>query len=1296
MSRRIASIFLFTLVFTNSRCSVIAQVDAPLPSGVRAVWDLSRAYRESTPTRERICLNGLWRWQPAESHTAEVPKGTWGFFKTPGCWPGISDYMQKDCQTVYRHAAWRDADLSKVVNAWYQREITVPASWSGRKISLTADTLNSFAAVYLDGKKAGEMRFPSGEIDLTAHCRPGAKHLLTLFVMAMPLKAVRLSYTDTNAAREVKGTVARRGLCGDVYLVSNPRRTTLEAVNVDTSVQRGEITFSAVANGLRAGSRYQLRAEVLVGARVLKRFISARIHGEELKDGRIEFTQRWKPNRLWDIHTPQNQPIARVSLLNFDGATLDTAFPVRFGYREFRISGRDFYLNGTRIFLSSVPLDNAQVGAAWATYAGARESLERLKSFGINFVYTHNYDCEPGSHLAFGEILRAADDVGMLVALSQPHFSSYDWKAPEAERTNGYARDAEFYVRTARNHPSVVAYAMSHNATSYDEAKNPDLIDGIYEKRDSWSSNNVRQALRAEAIVKRLDPARIVYHHSSGNLGAMYTENFYTNFTPKQEIDDWFEHWATKGVKPLFLCEYGVPFSWDWTMYRGWYKGKREWGSANVPWDFSMAEWNAQFFGDRAYQITDQEKANIRWEAKQYREGRDGWHRWDYPHAVGSGIFDMQLQVIADYIQDNWRAFRTWGVSAFGPWEHENFWRMKPGVNRGRKELPVDWDRLQRPGFSADYLDQRYERMDLAYDRSDWEPTAAATALLRNSRPLLAYIGGKPSKFTSKDHIFHPGDTVDKQLIVINNSRETLSCQFAWELPGVLTGAGGTKLSTGNQARIPIRIKLPATLAAGRYELTMTARFGNSIQKGLCQDSFAIDVLPPTAPVQTSARIALFDPKGETSKLLDDVGAVYKRVEAFGDLSSFDVLVIGKEAITLTGAVPDVSRVRNGLKVIIFEQAAEVLEQRLGFRIAEYGLRQVFPRVPDHPLLSGLTTDSLRDWRGESTILAPRLKYTLKPMYGPMVKWCGLDLPHVWRCGNQGSVASVLIEKPARGDFLPIVDGGYSLQYSPLMVYREGKGMVVFCQMDVSGRTEDDPAAHLLSRNILRYVTDWKSSPFRDAALYGNARAKTHLEASGFELSSFTDGTTQKDALVVAGGFVLSSGARTPDRQISRRYDVLALGNDRIENFLTIADGLTTEQSEHISTFLPLAKSNSWLAGIGSADLYSRDPQVIQRITGGAETKGDGLLGSTPNGRVRYLQSSPWKFDPARSPNQKKVYRRLSFVLTRLLCNLGVACSSPLLDDMAKPVNGDEKRWLHGLYLDVPEEWDDPYRFFPW
>ena len=127
---------------------------------------------------------------------------------------------------------------------------------------------------------------------------------------------------------------------------------------------------------------------------------------------------------------------------------------------------------------------------------------------------------------------------------------------------------------------------MSHNATGYDEDMNPDMIDGIHSARSQWSANNVKGALAAEAIVARLDPGRIVYHHSSGNLSSMHTMNFYTNMAPSQELDDWFEHWATQGVKPVFTCEYMVPCTWDWTMYRGWYKGGRTFGNAEVPWEF--------------------------------------------------------------------------------------------------------------------------------------------------------------------------------------------------------------------------------------------------------------------------------------------------------------------------------------------------------------------------------------------------------------------------------------------------------------------------------------------------------------------------------------------------------------------------------------------------------------------------------------------------------------------------------------------------------------------------------------
>ena len=449
------------------------QSGVALPAGVRAVWDPGKAARETTPTRERLSINGLWRWQPAADNSVQVPTAAWGYYKVPACWPGIQDYMESDYQTLYRNPSWAKTNLSEVQSAWYQRTITIPQEWEGRRIVLDVEYLNSYAAIYVDGRKTGEIRFPAGQVDLSAVVRPGATHVLSLLVVSMPLKAVMESYNDTNAAREKKGSVERRGLCGDVWLIGEPAGARLSDVRIDTSFRQSRITFQAALAGLAPDGRYSLRARISDQGRSVAEFSGPAFLGREAQDGRATFTASWMPPKLWDLNTPQNQYAAELSLLDAAGQAVDIAAPVRFGFREFWILGRDFYLNGTRLYLSLVPLDNAQVGAASATYAAARETFLRLQSFGINFVYTHNYGCEPGSHLSFAEILRAADDTGMLVALSQPHFSAYDWKTPDADQTNGYARHAAFYVGVAGSHPSVVAYAMSHNATGYNEDIEP-------------------------------------------------------------------------------------------------------------------------------------------------------------------------------------------------------------------------------------------------------------------------------------------------------------------------------------------------------------------------------------------------------------------------------------------------------------------------------------------------------------------------------------------------------------------------------------------------------------------------------------------------------------------------------------------------------------------------------------------------------------------------------------------------------------------------------------------------------
>jgi hypothetical protein len=1269
-----------------------------LPPPVQAVWDLDRAYRESTGTRERISINGLWRWQPAGNNPETPPDAGWGYLRVPESWPGGPRETGK--AVFFPHPDWAGKDLAAITEAWQQRQITVPREWSGRRITLSTRYLNSYAAVFVDGRKAGEMRFPAGEIDLTSLCRPGETHSISMLVKALPLQAVMLSFNNTATGRQVEGRVVRRGLCGDVYIESMPAGPRITDVKVETSVRRWRITVDAALESLDPRAQYALQALVKDGDREVKRLTSGLFGVAELNHGHIAIMEHWRPEKLWDTDSPHQYEVS-LSLLDARSARLDEALPVGFGFREFWIDGRDFYLNGTRIYLSAIPLDNAQFGSLSASYEGTRATLQRFKSFGINFVYTHNYGCEPGAHISFEEVLRAADDAGMLVSFSQPHFSAYDWTMPGADEANGYAQHAEFYARVAQNHAAVVCYSTSHNATGYSEDMNPDMIDGIQDARDTWALRNASRALRAEAIIRRIDPSRFVYHHASGNLGTMHAINFYANWAPIQEMSDWFEHWATTGVKPAFTCEYSVPFLWDWAMYRGWYKGRREFGDAVAPWEFCVAEWNAQFLGARSYDITEAEKTNLRWEAEQFRNGR-AWKRWDYPHDLNSQVFDDRFRVVAMHLTDNFRAFRTWGVSATSPWDYGSYWKppaYKSTPNDGG--LEIDWRRLQRPGPRPAYVDEAQIQARLAFRQPAGQPTAAAQSLYRSNMPLLAWLGGRPAAFTSKDHNFFPGEVVEKQLIVINNSRRPIAGECAWscDLPDAAAGSAKVTLPTGEQTRIPIKFDLPPSLEPGSYELRARVQFENAETQ---QDHRSVHVLARPALSGADMKIALFDRRGESAKLMEAMGVRCTAVEAVADLAGYDALIIGKGALSPDGRGPDIARVRDGLKVIVFEQGDDVLEKRLGFRVAAYGMRKVFRRVPDHPLLAGLDEEHLRDWRGDSTTLPPRLSYERAKQfnYSPAVEWCGIPVTRLWRCGNRGSVASALIEKPACGDFLPVLDCGYGLQYSPLLEYREGRGMVLFCQTDVSGRTEADPAGETLARNILNYAAEWKPRATRKVMYAGHAAGMRYLESAGAAPVAFDAGELSANHILVAGpgsGEALRASAGTLAGWLRSGGRVLATQCEQEDAAAFLPFPVRIARAEHISAYFEPFGVSSPFAGISPADVHNRDPRSLPLVVGGAVVVGNGVLARAEEGNVVFSQLAPWQFDYSGGKmNVKRTFRHAAFLNQRLLANLGAAGATPLLARFATPAGAGERRWLDGLYLDEPEEWDDPYRFFRW
>ncbi len=1268
-----------------------------LPDGVSAVWDVKKAHRQTTSTRERISINGLWRFRPAASDDEPVPPPGpgWGYFKVPGTWPlrpgrGESGRSQR----IYAPESWREK-LPDIEMAWYAREITVPTGWAGRRIGLWAEWVNSHARVLVDGRDVGEIVFPGGECDLTDAVRPGQTHRLAIMAAARPLspQGQYVPYDEAPQALRVQ----RRGLCGDVYLTSAPRGTRITHVSVDTSVREWTLTVTTALEGIEAGKSYALRARVTDDGQEVLRATSDPFTADDLVARRFSFSTEWEAPELWDTHTPQNQYDLAVELVE-DGTVLDAYYPVRFGFREFWVEGRDFYLNGSRVHLRALPLNSAQINTATSSYEGARETMRRLRAWGFNAAYTHNYGCRPGSHLAFDEILRAADDVGLLLSFSLPHMRDYDWEGEEPEKHNGYEQHLEWYVSCAQNHPSVVMYSQHHNITAYRDNENPLriplVLDGLFTGR---VADRIQRAYSLEPVLRKFDRTRVQYNHA-GSSRLVSSINCYLNWTPMQERSEWFQRWSEYGARALFVVEYGEPLFRSYSTVRGpWSRilgaGLRQ---------HQYAEWGAPVHGDAAFELSEFERVSLLWEAEQFRRN-EPFSRDQYPLRREMLRADVQnlTGVQAEFIKGTWPYIRTLGLSGHNIWRPSDLCRLRKGAKVRQREYETDWDGLQRPGFSPDFCEASPADSvfySLATKLEDWEPSLRGAALHRYNQPLLAYIAGKPDRFTARGHNYAAGQTVEKQIIVCNDSRETVECTCEWSvnLRRRPSGLSTVRVKPGENERIRVRFRLPRSRTNRAYKMRLKATFSTG---DVQEDTFTLHTLPLRDAPRVVTKVALYDPHGQTAKLLDELGVDFDPVQADADLNGYGLLVIGKKALTVDGSAPDLSRVPEGLKVVVFEQTKEVLEQRLGFRVQEWGLRRAFGRVPGHPILEGLSDEHLRDWHGEATLVPPTLPLGDYMSY-PMVKWCGFDSPRSGRAGNYGNVSSVMIEKPAAGDFLPLVDGGFHLQYSPLMVYREGKGMVVFCQVDVTGRTAEDPAAQRLAANIMQFAEGWRGLTRRSAVYVGEATGLAHLKASRAAVTAYDGRPLADDQVLVLGPDAaeeLGDGMDAVARWVKAGGRVLALALSEGEARSVLGLPVEMQVAEHISCRYPSAGPGSPVAGVGCGEFMIRDVREVPLVTGGAGIMGNGVLALAAGGNVVLCQLAPWQFDYKELYNTKGAFRHLSFAVSRILGNMGVAFKTPLLGNLARPAGPEETRWLDGLYLEEPVlHDDDPYRFFRW
>jgi len=819
------------LSLTVCRLRALVKADAPLPPGADPDPEtLADAWRQTTATRERVCLSGLWRFRPVRPGEAVAsvppPGDCWGWFKVPGMWPHGEWMPESGVQQVWL-APWLEERerIRDVEQAWYKRRFAVPDAWAGRRLTLTFTMLQTHAQAFVDGRPCGEVWYPGGELDLTGHLVPGREQELALRVTARPLTAERNAFMAPDRIITDKASVNHKGITGDLFLTALPPAARLEDVHVMTSVSDRRVTFAAETAGLDAGP-WRLRAEVSErgGAVVARRFESDALAPDAA--GVLRFSAAWPDAKLWDTDTPQHRYTVALSLLDRAGAVVDTLTPVHVGFREIRIEGRDFLLNGVPVHLRALHNTTSVSAADKASRSAALEMCRRMFEYGFNAIIAGNYDFTPGSVSYLDGLLEACDETGMLLAFSLPHLKDFGYRLDKPEMAERYRAQTAWLIRRVRNHPSVILYAMNHNCTGYYGDQNPQKIDGLYEipedekSKNAWWARNRRQARITDTIAKSLDATRPVYHHQSGNLGDMHTVNCYLNWAPVQERSDWTEHWSAHGVKPLFFVEWGLPHISSWSSYRG---PQFIWRCEAFQ-SLWAAEFAAQFWGDAAYLDSDAAVRALDHEERLWATGKP--FRWSTLNQPLRALPQNYHVVQALFASDNWRFHRAWGVSAMLPWDQGDFWRRVAPTAEIAAETPLQG--LKCPGIVPDRIQAGGQYIQDLGPRDAFLPTEVGAAFLRWNQPDCGFIAGPEEARTAKDHLFTPGAAVRKSLVMLNDRRREQTVAWTWRLwrkgEKLMERQGHARVAAGGQAAVPVSFAFPKRVRAGE-RLRLTAVF---------------------------------------------------------------------------------------------------------------------------------------------------------------------------------------------------------------------------------------------------------------------------------------------------------------------------------------------------------------------------------------------------------------------------------------------------------------------------------------
>jgi beta-galactosidase len=437
--------------------AAIAAAEAANTEEAQAQTQAAAGPAASGAGRERLLLDFGWRFHFGHASDAAQDFDFRGNFSKTGNFGAVSTVLfnDNDWKAVDLPHDWavelpfqNDPALSSkgfyplgrtypaTSAGWYRRVFELPASDTGKRITLEFDAAYREATVIFNGCYIGRHvgGYDPFSFDVTAFASPGARNVLL----------VRVDATQSDG-----WFYEGAGIYRHVWLVkTNPVHVKKWGTFARTEVRPGEATVkirTEVENHGKGAPNARVTSTILdpAGKTVAKAVTppaSIAEGGERVYEQQVLV----KAPALWSLE--QRNLYKLVTEVEAGGAVTDH-YETPFGIRTCAFdSEKGFFLNGKSVKLKGTcnHQDHAGLGAALPD-AVQYFRVRKLQEMGCNALRTSHNPPTP-------ELLDAADELGMLV---------FDETRMMSSNPEGLSQ-FENLVRRDRNHPSVFMWSMGN------------------------------------------------------------------------------------------------------------------------------------------------------------------------------------------------------------------------------------------------------------------------------------------------------------------------------------------------------------------------------------------------------------------------------------------------------------------------------------------------------------------------------------------------------------------------------------------------------------------------------------------------------------------------------------------------------------------------------------------------------------------------------------------------------------------------------------------------------------------